>query len=109
MSDETEFGRLLALYGAAVDCRQWETFAEIFTEDVVADYGAVVFEGLAQFKAGAAHAWGEFDSSQHGMLSPTWQVTGDTAKTLTYGTWYIMRNDVEGGAVWEGRGWYDDA
>jgi len=101
--------QLLNLYGVAVDSKHWDFFDQVFTEDVVADYGSsVVFEGLTAFKRGAAEAWGPFDASQHSMSNTVWRQDGDAGRSLTYGSWFIIRRAAEGGEVWEGKGWYHD-
>ncbi|RJG03205.1 nuclear transport factor 2 family protein [Noviherbaspirillum sedimenti] len=107
--DELSVLQLLNRYGVAVDSKRWDVFDQVFTEDVIADYGApVVFEGLAAFKRGAEAAWGPFDASQHSMSNTVWERRGDTGRSLTYGNWFIIRRGVEGGDLWEGRGWYYD-
>ncbi|WP_156681237.1 nuclear transport factor 2 family protein [Sphingomonas profundi] len=108
MDDGSEFIRILGLYGVAVDFRRWDLFDRIFTGNVSADYSGAVFDGLLAFKVGAAAAWAVFDASQHAMMNPTWTISGDTARSLTYGSWYIERHGLPDGDIWEGRGWYDD-
>ena len=100
---------LINRYGVAVDSASWDAFDDIFSEDIVVDYGGpVVFTGLAGFKSGSDAAWGSFDASQHSMSNIVWERTGDTGRSLTYGHWFIVRNAAPGGNTWEGRGWYYD-
>jgi len=107
--DEVAVLHLINRYGVAVDSRKWDVFDELFTGDVVADYGGgAAFNGLAAFKAGAAMAWGGFDASQHAMSNTVWDLGKETGRTLTYGGWCIIRKGTPGGDVWEGKGWYDD-
>jgi hypothetical protein len=102
--------KLINLYGIAVDTQQWELFGDIFSDDVVADYGeGAVFKGLDSFRAFAGLAWSIFDASRHAMSTTTWTIGGGAARTLTYGDWCIVRRGAKGGDVWEGKGWYDDA
>lgn len=112
MSDATGDGldilNCISLYAIAVDGRRWDFFDEIFTDDVIAEYGSNRFTGLADFRVGAAAAWGAFDTSQHAMLNSSWTIEDDQAISLTYGSWLIVRQDVAGDPLWEGRGWYDD-
>lgn len=108
MGDRTSITGQINLYGMAVDSRQWDLFDGIFTPDVHAEYGGSPFTGLEAFKQGAALAWGRFDCSQHAMSNTVIRVDGDQANALTYGSWCIVRSGVEGGDLWEGRGWYDD-
>lgn len=101
--------QLINRYGVAVDSKRWDFFDQVFTDDVVADYGApVIFTGLENFKKGAADAWGTFDASQHSMSNTVFDRRGDTGRSITYGNWYIIRRDAIGGELWEGRGWYHD-
>lgn len=101
--------QLLNRYGVAVDSKRWDVFEQIFAPDVIADYGEpVLFEGLEAFKRGAEDAWGLFDASQHSMSNTVWERRGETGRSLTYGNWFIMRRGIEGGDLWEGRGWYYD-
>jgi len=107
--DEVSVLQMLNCYGVAVDSKRWDVFDRLFTEDVIADYGEpVVFRGREEFKQGAAVAWGPFDASQHSMSNTVWEARGDSGRSLTYGNWFIIRRGVEGGEVWEGRGWYYD-
>lgn len=107
--DELTITRLLRRYGAAVDGKRWTVFDDIFAHDVRADYGGPEqFEGLEAFKRGAAQAWGTFDVSQHSMSNTVWEQEGDQGRSLTYGTWFIVRRGTPGGDVWEGKGWYYD-
>lgn len=98
----------IRLYGIAVDSRSWALFDEIFSADVVAEYGATKFDGLEAFKRGAEYAWGNFDRSQHAMSATAVKLRGAQANTLTYGNWHIVRNGLDGGNFWQGVGWYDD-
>ena len=107
--DEVSASQLLNRYGVAVDSKRWDVFDQIFTDDVIADYGEpVLFAGLDAFKRGAAKAWGPFDASQHSMSNTVWERQEDTGRSLTYGNWFIIRRGIEGGDLWEGRGWYYD-
>jgi len=100
---------LLNRYGVAVDSKRWDFFDRIFTADVVADYGGpVVYQGLDGFKRCAAEAWGPFDMSRHSMSNIVFDRDGSTGRSVTYGDWYIVRRGIEGGDLWEGKGWYHD-
>jgi SnoaL-like domain len=108
--DELEVLDLINRYGATMDSAQWQRFEELFTPDVEADYGdPLIFSGLEAFQSGAEMAWGSFDATQHSMSNTICELRGDVARTLTYGTWHLLRRGTPGGDVWEGKGWYDDA
>lgn len=107
--DELSVLQLVNRYGIAVDSKRWDFFDAVFTEDVIADYGgSVIFTGLEDFKRGAAAAWGTFDASQHSMSNTVFDRHGTKGRSITYGNWFIVRHGVEGGDLWEGRGWYHD-
>lgn len=108
-SEYADISHLLNRYGVAVDSASWNIFDQIFTEDVIADYGGpVVFTGLSGFKSGSEAAWGSFDAAQHSMSNIVWERRGEVGRSLTYGHWFIIRKAAVGGDFWEGRGWYYD-
>ena len=108
MDDHDRITQQLYLYSAAVDSRQWHLFDDIFTKDIVADYGVPV-SGLEPFKQMAEAAWGAFDASQHSFSNVLVKIEGDKARTLAHGNWHIIRKGFAEGDTWLGRGWYDDS
>lgn len=108
MDDHDALIQQLYLYSAAVDTRQWHLFDDIFTGDIVADYGTPV-SGLEAFKQMAEAAWGAFDASQHLFSNVLVKIEGNTARTLAHGNWHIIRKGFAEGDTWLGRGWYDDS
>jgi hypothetical protein len=108
--DVVAITQLVNLYGLAVDSQQWELFDTIFTADVDADYGASTrWTDLAQFKSDFAAFHDPFDSTQHTMSTHVVRVDGDRAHSFCNGGWRLVRNAAEGGPLWDGTGWYDDA
>jgi hypothetical protein len=96
-------------YALAVDTQRWDMFDEVFTEDVVADYGpTAIWKDLASFKRDFAIYHDPFDGTQHTMSNMVWDFKGDSARAVTYGHWRLIRYGLGGGDFWEGQGWYDD-
>ncbi len=113
MTDRSEIIELINLYGLAMDSQRWDLFDRIFTEHCDADYGPTShWTDRAQFKAdfGGFHA--HFDATQHVMTNHLVTVDGDSAHSLTYGMWRLIRHAAAGdhpsGPLWDGTGWYDD-
>src|SRR5260221_10095292 len=111
--DRGDIIELINLYGLAMDSQRWELFGSIFTADCDVDYGQTShWTDLARFKAdfGGFHA--HFDATQHVMTNHLVTVNGDSANSLTYGMWRLIRHAAAGshasGPLWDGSGWYDD-
>jgi hypothetical protein len=108
--DVVAITQLVNLYGLAVDSQQWELFDTTFTADVDADYGGSThWTDLAQFKSDFAAFHDPFDSTQHTMSTHVVRLDGDRAHSFCNGGWRLVRNAAEGGPLWDGTGWYDDA
>ena len=108
--DKRAIIELLNLYGLAVDSQRWALFDRVFTRDVIADFSpSAQWRDLAGFKADFAAFHLPFDITQHAMTSHLVHVDGDSAQSLTYGSWRLVRHAAEGGPLWDGTGWYDDA
>lgn len=109
-SDRDAIVDTLNLYGFAVDTQRWDLFDRVFTPDAEADFGgASHWHDLAAFKRDFAAFHDPFDSTQHAMSTHVVRVAGDTAHSFCNGSWRLIRRGMEGGDLWEGTGWYDDA
>lgn len=101
---------MINLYGLAMDTRQWDLFDRIFAPDVDADYGPTSrWTARDSFKSdfGAFHAL--FDATQHVMTNHLVSVAGDSATSMTYGAWRLIRHAAGEPPVWDGTGYYDDS
>ena len=100
---------LINLYGLAIDTQQWDLFDEIFTEDVIADYGeGAVWTGLATFKQIFAAIHAVYSGTQHTMSNHLWDLQGNTGTSVNYGHFRLLKPGTPGGDFWEGQGYYDD-
>lgn len=111
MADDTrQIIDLLNLYGLAVDSQQWDLFDLIFAPEVVAEYtGGLRYEDRESFKQGFAVIHEPLDGSLHVMTNHQVRVDGDSAHSLTYGHYRLIRRlSPGGGDHWEAGGWYDD-
>jgi hypothetical protein len=109
-ADKLAIIEIINLYGVAVDSQRWDLFDRIFTSDVEADFSATAhWRDLASFKRDFAVFHDPFDSTQHAMANHLVEVNRDSAHALTYGSWRLIREAAEGGPLWDGTGWYDDA
>ena len=110
MSERDEIVELINRYALAVDAQRWALFDTIFTSDCIADFGSSAhWTDLATFKSDFAAFHASFDATQHLMMNHQVRIAGDRARSLTYGSWRLVRRAAEGGPLWDGSGWYDDA
>ena len=87
LEDIEEIKNLQARYAYLIDTRQFERVADLFTDDLVADYGgmakhtskAELVEGMTRDAAG-------YSMWRHQMLMPLIELDGDKAT----GTWYLL-------------------
>ena len=113
MADREDIVALINLYGLAMDSQRWDLFDRIFTADCDADYGSTAhWNDRESFKRdfGGFHA--HFDATQHVMTNHLVAVQGDSARSVTYGLWRLIRHAAAGdhpaGPLWDGSGWYED-
>jgi hypothetical protein len=85
MSDQQEVVDALVRYATALDTREWDLLATVFTADAVADYGELggVNTGLAAITAVVRSLEG-FDATQHLLGNFVVEVDGDTATANCY-------------------------
>jgi hypothetical protein len=100
----------LILYGFAVDSLRWDLFDEIFaSENLHVRHGdREPWTDLATFKRDFEVYHRVFDTTRHSMTNMLIDVKGDTASSITYGQWRLVRAGAEGGGCWYGEGWYED-
>ena len=108
--DKTAIIEVLNLYGFALDAQQWDLFDDVFSKDVIAEFGPAgnAWTGLETFKKSFAMFHEQLDNHQHTMMGHLVHVEGDTAYAFSYGNWLLVRDAAEGGPQWTGTGWYDD-
>ncbi len=112
--DRDEIIEKINLYGLAMDSQRWELFDRIFTEHCDADYGPTAhWTDREQFKTDFGTFHEHFDATQHVMTNHLVTVVdGETAHSLTYGSWRLIRHAASdghpSGPLWDGTGWYDD-
>jgi hypothetical protein len=109
-NDKAEIVGIVNLYGFALDAHQWGLFDEIFTADVVAEFGPAGSEwiGVPTLVAAFKDFHEQLDNHSHTMFGTVVHVDGDTANAFTYGNWLLVRNDAGEDPSWLGSGWYDD-
>ena len=108
--DKAEIVELINLYGFALDAHQWGLFDQIFTDDVVAEFGPAGTEwtGLPTLVAAFTDFHEQLDNHEHTMFGHLVHVNGDTANAFTYGNWLLVRAAAGEDPNWTGMGWYDD-
>ncbi len=100
---------LVNLYALAIDTQSWDLFDEVFTTDVLADYGAgAVWSGLPTFKQIFAVIHAVYSGTQHTMTNTSWDLQGNVGYAVTYGHFRLLKPGTPGGDFWEGQGYYDD-
>lgn len=94
MTDGADGAEIMAAqtaYGAAIDCREWEWFRDLFTTDVVADYRIAdgtklgTWEGLDAWLEAFIEIHEPLIDTQHMMLSHLAKLDGDRGKAFCYG------------------------
>ena len=100
---------LINLYALAIDTLRWDLFDEVFTSDVIADYGpGAVWTDLTTFKQVFAVIHQVYSSTQHTMSNTVWDFQGNKGWAVTYGHFRLQKPGTPGGDFWEGQGYYDD-
>ncbi|ARR54714.1 hypothetical protein HY78_15370 [Rhizorhabdus wittichii DC-6] len=110
LEDREAIRSRLILYGFAVDSLRWDLFDEIFAaEGLHVRHGErEPWTDLATFKRDFEIYHRIFDSTRHSMTNFLIEVDGDTARSITYGQYRLVRFGAEGGDHWYGEGWYED-
>jgi len=108
--DRADIIAVLNLYAVALDSHAWHLFDRVFTDDVTADFGpaSAEWKGVDDLTTAFELFHKTLDNHAHTMSGHVVHVDGDTAYSLTYGNWLLVRHDAEGGPTWLGTGWYDD-
>lgn len=85
ISDRMEITDLMVRYSHAVDTRQWDQLAEIFTPDAVIDYTAMggPSGGVDEIIAFLGTTMPNFPAFQHLLANSSIVVEGDTATART--------------------------
>lgn len=108
-SDAETITTLVNLYALAIDTQSYDLFDEIFTPDVVADYGpGAVWTDLATFKQVFTAIHAVYSGTQHTMSNTLWDLQGNQGVAVTYGHFRLIKPGTPGGDFWEGQGYYDD-
>jgi hypothetical protein len=92
--DKAAIIQILNLYGLALDARQFDLFDQIFTADVIADFGpaGASWADLANFKRSFSEFHDTLDNHQHTMMGHVVHVNGDEAHSFSYGNWLLVRD-----------------
>jgi hypothetical protein len=107
--DRLEIVELQSIYAWAIDAKEGELFARVFTEDVEAQYPAAEpIRGLEAF-TGYMEAFHEpLDATQH-LIANHWLVPDGEAVTYrSYVVVTMIARDCPGGDVFRGGGYYID-
>ena len=102
--DRTAIVELLAELAAATDARDWDTIASLLTDDCDA-YGA---HGPAAVVRRMQDHLGGVGPTQHLLGDHRVSVTGDRARSLTYGRVHHVGAGPMEGSTYEYLGEYDD-
>jgi hypothetical protein len=108
-SDIPAIVNVINLYPIAVDTLRWQLFDQVFTPDVMADFGgAAVWHDLASLKQAFEMIHQPFNATQHVTTNHQVVVHGERASCLSYVHGRFIRPVPEGGNMFESSGWYDD-
>jgi 3-phenylpropionate/cinnamic acid dioxygenase small subunit len=87
LADKQEVVELLYRYATALDSRDWDLLATVFTDDGVADYsslGLPVCDGAAAIVGACRTTLVGFDATQHIISNPVVELDGDRARARCY-------------------------
>jgi len=101
--------KVINRYGLAMDTQTWDLFDQIFAADVEAIYPSARWHDVATFKKDFARGHEHYDATQHMMINPLVDVSGETARSFTYCAFRLIKRGAPGGNFVEGSAWYDDA
>jgi uncharacterized protein (TIGR02246 family) len=82
--DEAEISRLLLSFGAALDSKDWEGYADTFTEDGTFEIMGQRRTGREEIAAGPARDLEGYDRLQHFSTNHVIDVDGDSASASHY-------------------------
>jgi hypothetical protein len=110
VQDKSDIIEVINLYGVALDSHAWDLLDDVFTADVVADFGpaGALWKSCDALKFAFKDFHETLTNHMHTMMGTCVHIEGDKACALTYGDWLLSRDSAEGGPDWVGRGWYDD-
>ena len=108
--DRSDIISVVNLYGVALDSHAWHLLDDVFTPDVIADFGpaGALWKSADALKFAFKVFHETLTNHMHTMTGSCVHVDGDKANALTYGDWLLSRESAVGGPDWIGRGWYDD-
>ncbi len=94
---------------ASIDAGQYDNLDEVFTVDIIADYGPAGYnEGVAALKETCRNALEPLTAVQHINGNHIAQISGNTAVASCYFHVHQYREGTEGGDHFEMGGRYDD-
>jgi ketosteroid isomerase-like protein len=109
LADRLDITAVLNRYAIAIDARDWDLFRTVFTEDVVADYGAHGrWDGIDHFVEVWEPIHRRWVSTQHIITNHHIELDGDRARTRSYVNALLVAAGTPGGDSATIRGYYDD-
>ena len=107
--DRAEIGELLARYSTALDNREWDSLAEVFTPDAECDYGSLGNpHGVEEITTLIRSTIADLDSTQHLVGNVVVSVRGDEATADCYLISQHIRQCTTGGDHYLLGGRYSD-
>jgi len=109
VADKQAIRDLQNYYSASIDAGQYDNLDQVFTVDVIADYGPAGHnEGLAAVKETCRNALEPLTAVQHINGNHIAQISGNRAVASCYFHVHQYREGTEGGDHFEMGGRYDD-
>lgn len=110
LADRLEVADLLRRYATALDSRDWDLLASVFTDDGAADYGELggVNTGAATIAAFCRSALAGLDASQHLITNEVVELDGDRGRARCYFQAQHVYRGAEGGDHYLVGGTYED-
>jgi hypothetical protein len=98
MSDRDEIIEAINMYAWAIDSKQFELFADVFTDDVQADHVGLQWTSLSDYIRDMADLHAKYDITQHLIGNHQIHVAGDTASCRSYARAIRISHPDAGGA-----------
>jgi 3-phenylpropionate/cinnamic acid dioxygenase small subunit len=83
LADRARIGDLLHQYAFGLDTRDWDSWAQLFVEDVVGEYPNATYHGRDALVAGISRV-GRYAATQHLIANQQIEISKDLARSVAY-------------------------
>ena len=99
ISDRMQIDDVLNRYARAIDSKNFDLLADVFTSDAHIDYSASggLTGAYPEIRKWLERSLSLFSVYQHALCNTTYQIDGDTARTRTYFVNPMLYKNADGG------------